>query len=352
MASDSLAVVLHGVNDVRLQEVAPPRPAAGQVLLAMDTVSICGTDVSFLTKGHVGDYVINKPMIMGHEPSGVVVELGEGVQNLCVGDRVAVEPGVPCGTCERCLAGNYNLCPRSVCCATPPHDGAMRRLYAHAANFCHRLPAGVSLEEGALMEPLSVCVHACRRAGVSPGDRVLICGAGPIGLMSVMVARAMGATEFVATDIYDDRLELARKLGVQHVLNVSGEKSAEQLTDSVIRLLGGRRADRTIECSGAELSLQLSILATRSCGVVSMVGLGADRATVPLVDAALREVDLHGCRSYPGCYPAAIALVASGRVNLQPLITHRFPLKKALQALETVRLRRGGAVKVLVKCNE
>ena len=145
---------------------------------------------------------MNAPMILGHETAGTVVELGEGVTHLKVGDRVAVEPGVPCYKCDQCMDGKYNLCPDVIFCATPPIDGTLTRLYCHeGANFCFKLPDNMSYEEGALLEPLSVGVHACRRAGVTGGDTILICGAGPIGLVTLLSARAFGATNIAITDI-------------------------------------------------------------------------------------------------------------------------------------------------------
>jgi len=158
-----------------------------EVLLAMDSVGICGSDVHYLAHGRIGDFVLTKPMIIGHESAGVVAKLGKKVTTLKVGDRVAIEPGVPCRKCDHCKQGKYNLCPGMVFCATPPYDGNLTRYYKHAADFCFKLPDHVTMEEGALLEPLSVGVHACKRAEVTLGSKVLILGAGPIGLVTLMV---------------------------------------------------------------------------------------------------------------------------------------------------------------------
>ena len=190
------------------------------VLIRMQEVGICGSDVHYWTKGCIGDFVVKAPMVLGHEASGIVHEVGECVTHLkkgistiikneygirsCdlfyyTGDRVAIEPGVPCSLCDFCKNGQYNLCGDVFFCATPPDHGNLCRFYTHAADFCYKLPDHVSLEEGALLEPLSVGVHACRRAGVAIGKTVLICGAGPIGLVCLLTAKAMGASSVLIT---------------------------------------------------------------------------------------------------------------------------------------------------------
>ena len=346
---ENLGVVLHAKNDVRVQPLPMPTAGPGEVVVRMDSVGICGSDVSYVYKGEIGHFVVRAPMVLGHESSGVVHALGEGVTELRVGDRVAIEPGVPCRRCELCKRGTYNLCPDVVFCATPPVHGNLCRYYRHAADFCHRLPDSVSLEEGALMEPLSVGVHACRRAGVQAGHRVLVCGAGPIGLVSLLAARAMGAVEVVVTDISASRLQLAAKLGAQHTLLVDS-KDAPALAERVAALLGGHQPDVTIECSGAESSIQLAIHATASGGVVVLVGMGPAVVSVPIIHAATREVDIRGIFRYANCYPTAIELVRRGVIDVRPLITHRFPLEQSVEAFETARTGAGGAVKVMIKC--
>lgn len=184
----------------------------------MDKVGICGSDVHYWVNGRIGDFVVTKPMVLGHEAAGVVQEVGKGVTHLkagCIsyafcknliliflfilGDRVAIEPGVPCRTCDYCKGGRYNLCLEMAFCATPPFDGNLARFYTHAADFCYKLPDHMTMEEGALLEPLSVAVHACRRAGVTIGQKILICGAGPIGLVCLLTAKAMGASTVIIT---------------------------------------------------------------------------------------------------------------------------------------------------------
>jgi len=347
---DNLTAILYKTDDIRLEQQDIVEPAPDQVLLKMDSVGICGSDVHYWTHGAIGDFIVKAPMVLGHEAAGVVAKLGSNVTNLKVGDRVAIEPGVPCGGCSYSKSGAYNLCINMKFCATPPVHGNLARYYAHSANYCYKLPDNVSLEEGALMEPLAVGVHACRRAGVSLGKRVLICGAGPIGLVNLLTAKAMGASEVIITDIMDNRLEVAKSMGADYTYKATRGKTAEDMAADVKELLGGEMPDITIECSGVESSVRFGIMATKSGGCLVLVGLGKPEIMMPIVNAAVREVDIRGIFRYANCYPTAIAMVASGKVDVKPLITHRFKLEETLQAFETAKTGAGGAIKVMIKC--
>jgi len=350
MTEDNLTAILYKVDDIRLEQTPVPEPAEGQVLLKMDSVGICGSDVHYWTHGAIGDFIVKAPMILGHEAAGIVAKVGSNVKHLQVGDKVAIEPGVPCRMCNFCKTGVYNLCLNMQFCATPPVHGNLSRYYVHAADFCYKLPDNMSLEEGALMEPLAVGVHACRRAGVNLGKRVLICGAGPIGLVNLLTAKVMGATEVIVTDIMDNRLEVAKSMGATHTYKATREKTPEQMADDIEALFGGNKPDVTIECSGVEASVRFGIFATKSGGVMVLVGLGKPEITIPIVNAAVREVDIRGIFRYANCYPAAIAMVASGKVDVKPLITHRFQLEDTIAAFETAKTGAGGAIKVMIKC--
>merc|ERR1712062_311878 len=233
---DNLTAILYKTDDIRLEQQDIVEPAPDQVLLKMDSVGICGSDVHYWTHGAIGDFIVKAPMVLGHEAAGVVAKLGSNVTNLKVGDRVAIEPGVPCGGCSYSKSGAYNLCINMKFCATPPVHGNLARYYAHSANFCFKLPDNVSLEEGALMEPLAVGVHACQRAGVALGKTVLICGAGPIGLVNLLTARAMGASEVIVTDISENRLEMAKKMGASGTFLVQRGTTSEENALSIAKL--------------------------------------------------------------------------------------------------------------------
>ncbi|KAI4829790.1 hypothetical protein CgunFtcFv8_020728 [Champsocephalus gunnari] len=349
MAGENLSVVLHAKGDLRLENRPIPEPGPNEVLLQMHSVGICGSDVHYWQNGRIGDFVLTKPMVLGHEAAGRVMKVGSEVKHLKVGDRVAIEPGVPREMDELFKNGRYNLSPTIFFCATPPDDGNLCQYYKHSANFCYKLPENVTFEEGALIEPLSVGIHACRRAGVTLGTTVLICGAGPIGLVCLLVAKAMGASQVVITDLAPERLTMAKELGADFQLTVKRGDAPQQLAESVEEKLGAQ-PHVTIECSGVESSIQTAIYATRPGGVVTLVGLGAEMANIPLIHAAVREVDIRGVFRYCNTWPMAVAMLASGKVNVKPLVTHRFPLEQALQAFETTR--QGLGIKVMLKCDQ
>eukprot|EP00128_Syssomonas_multiformis_P008003 Colp12_sorted_trinity150504_noHs@19368 len=342
----NLAAVLHGINDLRVEAIPVTPPGLNEVQISMRSVGICGSDVHYWTHGRIGDFVCTGPMVLGHESSGVVVAVGEGVTHLQPGDRVAIEPGVPCRLCQHCKGGRYNLCPGVRFCATPPIHGSLARVYNHAADFCYKLPDHVSFDEAALLEPLSVGIHACKRAGVTLGSKVLICGAGPIGLVCLLVAKAAGAAVVGITDLDEGRLAVAKRLGADHTFKVT-RQDAKEFAANVAATLGGQ-ADVAIECSGAEPAIRTAIFSTASGGCVVLVGLGAAEVKMPIVDAATREVDIRGIFRYANTYPTALAMVASGKVDVKPLVTHRFTLADSVKAFEVARDMRDGAIKVII----
>ncbi|XP_020663746.3 sorbitol dehydrogenase [Pogona vitticeps] len=343
----NLSVVVHKAGDLRLENRPIPEPGPNEVLLKMHSVGICGSDVHYWQHGRIGDFVVKNPMVLGHEASGTVIKVGSSVTNLKKGDRVAIEPGVPREIDEFCKNGRYNLSPTIFFCATPPDDGNLCRYYKHDASFCYKLPDNVTFEEGALIEPLSVGIHACRRAGVTLGSKVFICGAGPIGLVTLLIAKVMGAAQVVISDLSAPRLEKAKEIGADFTLQVKSE-SPEEVGRAVKDLLGCM-PDITIECTGAQPCIQAGIYATRSGGTLVLVGLGPEMVTVPIVNAAVREVDIRGIFRYCNTWPMAIAMLASKKVNVQPLVTHRFPLEKATEAFEATR--QGVGIKIMLKCD-
>ncbi|XP_007907182.1 sorbitol dehydrogenase isoform X2 [Callorhinchus milii] len=344
---ENLAVVVHAAEDLRLETRPIPDPGPHEVLLRINSVGICGSDVHFWKHGKIGDFIVRKPMVLGHEASGTVLKAGCEVTHLKPGDRVAIEPAVPRENDEFCKAGRYNLSPTIFCCATPPGDGNLCRFYVHNASYCYKLPDNMSFEEGALVEPLSVGIHACRRAGVSLGNKVFICGAGPIGLVCLLAAKAMGASQVTICDLSTQRLEKAKEMGADFTVMVS-KQSPQALAQTVEACLGSM-PEITIECTGAEVCTQAGIYATRSGGVLVLVGAGPDMVKVPLVNATVREVDIRGVFRYCNTWPMAIAMLASGKVDVKPLVTHRFPLEQAIKAFETTA--RGQGIKVMLKCD-
>ncbi|XP_075242692.1 sorbitol dehydrogenase-like [Convolutriloba macropyga] len=288
----NLSALLVEKDEIRMVNLGIPEPKQTQVLIQMGSVGICGSDVHYWKHMQIGSFIVKEPMILGHESSGTVIKVGSGVKNLQVGDRVAIEPGVPCGRCEFCVSGVYNLCPDIEFLATPPYHGSLRQYHCHEAAFCFKLPDHVTLEEGALLEPLAVGVQANKRAGVTFGDVVLICGAGPIGLVNLMVAKAAGASQVICTDIDDKRLQFASECGADNVLNVRGLSDMEA-SEKIIALFGNKRPNRVIECSGAQSSVRTGLYAIRAGGKMALVGMAPnDDVTLPMITSSVKEVDI------------------------------------------------------------
>jgi L-iditol 2-dehydrogenase len=336
--SANRAAVLHAPGEVRVEERPHPRPGPLEVVVEVRSVGVCGSDVHYYEHGRIGGFVVEQPLVLGHESMGVVVERGERARRHEVGTRVAMEPGIPCGRCEQCRHGRYNLCPHVEFFATPPIDGAFARYVAIHEDFAYALPDAVSDDEGALLEPLSVGLWACWKGGVGAETSVLVTGAGPIGLLAMQVARALGATDVTVTDINPHRLEVARRTGASRVLDVRETPLAES----------GVQADVLLECAGHPASLADGIRALRPAGVAVAVGMGPEEdATVPMATIQEREVTLTGTFRYANTYPAALALVADGRVDLGSIVTGHFGLDEAEAALRATR-EDPGSIKPMV----
>ncbi|XP_046553941.1 sorbitol dehydrogenase-like [Haliotis rubra] len=346
MTDTNLSAVLYKVQDLRLVDRPIPEPKQGEVQISMRTVGICGSDVHYWHSGAIGHFVVKAPMLLGHECAGVVSKVGEGVTHLKEGDRVAIEPGVPCRQCDLCKDGRYNLCPDVFFLATPPDSGALARYHTHAADFVFKLPDNVSFEEGSMIEPLSVGLHACRRAGVKLGGRVMVCGAGPIGLCAMLCAKAMGAAGVCMTDIDAKRLEFARQVGATSTVLVD-TKDVEDVAAKVREALGGA-PDFSIEASGAQFCVELGVVATKTGGTFVVVGHGPSHVQIPIVNTVAREIAIKGSFRYVNTWPAAIAMISSGKINVKPLVTHRFQLEETLDAFNTAKS--GVGVKVMINC--
>ncbi|WP_090587605.1 NAD(P)-dependent alcohol dehydrogenase [Arthrobacter subterraneus] len=316
------ASILRKQGDIALEQVGVPPLDDDQVLVQVAAVGVCGSDVHYYEHGRIGDYVVDHPLVLGHELSGRIVAVGATVDPARIGERVAVEPQRPCRVCDQCRQGRYNLCPDIEFYATPPIDGAFTEYVAIQADFAFPIPDNVSDEAAALIEPLSVGIWACQRAKIGPGSRVLIAGAGPIGIIAAQTARAFGATEIHITDISPDRLAFALQHGATHALDAR--------TDSV----AGLDVDAFIDASGAPQAVRSGIKAVGPAGRVILVGLGADDVELPVSYIQNREIWLSGVFRYANTWPLAIQLVADGKVDLDVLVTAHFGLSEAEAALQ------------------
>ncbi|KAK4058657.1 hypothetical protein OIO90_000101 [Microbotryomycetes sp. JL221] len=337
----------HGPQ-LNLIEKPKMKPQHGQVVVHVRATGICGSDVHFWKHGRIGDtMVVRCTCGAGHESAGQVIELGPGVDNLKVGDRVAIEAGVPCGSCEFCKKGKYNACPDVVFFSTPPYHGTLTRYHVHPAAWLHKLPDSISFEEGSLLEPLAVALAGIERAQLKLGDPTLICGAGPIGLVSLLAAKAAGATPIVITDIAQSRLDFASKLvsGVQTVLVERGNSPKD--VANKIKQVSGQDLGMTVslECTGVESSVQTAIFSAKFGTTVFVIGVGNDRMTLPFMHMSANEIDLKLQYRYANQYPKAIRLVQGGLIDLKPLVTHRFALENAIEAFETAADINSGSIK-------
>lgn len=319
--------VLRGAHDLVVEERPDPVPSPREVLVRIASVGVCGSDVHYFEHGRIGSFTVESPLVLGHEPSGVVVALGDDVSTLRVGQRVSIEPGTPDYTCEQCRAGRYNLCHGMRFFATPPIDGAFAELVTVHEQFAHPVPDSMSDDAAALLEPLSVGLWACRKGQVTAGSRVLVTGAGPVGLLAAQVAMALGAADVTVTDVNEHRLEVARSLGVGTAI----DSSATTLAQADVH------ADVLLECSGRPDALSEAIGAVAPAGHVVLVGMGVDEVPLPVSRIQERELLVTGTFRYAHTWPAAIALTASGRVALDPLVTGHYGLDDVEKALTATR---------------
>jgi len=325
MAHNKISVLTADLA-VETRTVEAPLPNSHQVQIAVKSVGVCGSDIHYWEHGRIGPYVVESDLVLGHEASGVVTAIGSDVTSISVGDRVAIEPGVPCGHCHECRMGRYNLCPEVQFFATPPVDGAFAQFVVIDENFAHRVPDSMSFDEAALIEPLSVGVWACKKAKVAPGSRVLVPGAGPVGLMCAKVARASGAIEVTVTDVNLERLKAAAAMGF--TIHRSGVDQA--LTEKSFTAV--------IECSGNVHAINTAIRAAAPASVVVLVGMAADgNVTVPVDVIQGRELWLTGTFRYAHTYPTAIGLVSSGAVIISDLVSASYDLGNVENALGHAR---------------
>jgi D-xylulose reductase len=341
--------VLKGDKDVTFEDRPIPKiEDPYSVLLQINYTGICGSDIHYWQHGRIGTYVVKEPMVLGHESAGTVLETGEKVTTLKKGDRVAMEPGIPCRRCVRCKEGKYNLCFEMAFAATPPIDGTLAKYYVLPEDFCYKLPDSMSLEEGALMEPLAVAVHVTKQASIKTGDSVVVFGAGPVGLLCCAVAKAFGAAKVISVDIVKPRLDFAKEFaatGIYESQKISAQENAQNIKDQHDMPIG---ADAAIDASGAEPSVQTAINVLRTGGTYVQGGMGKDDCVFPIMAACVKELTVKGSFRYgPGDYPTAVQLCSSGQIDVKKLISKKVSFDDAVQAFEDIK--NGKGIKVLIE---
>lgn len=338
--------VMNGVGKMGFVEREIPQPADNEVLVKLEYVGICGSDMHYYETGRIGDYVVEPPFVLGHEPGGVVVEIGKNVTHLKVGDRVALEPGKTCGHCEYCREGKYNLCPDVVFFATPPVDGVFQEYVAHEAALCFKLPENVDTLEGALIEPLAVGFHAANQGGAHAGQTAVVFGAGCIGLVSMMALKAEGVSRVYVVDIMQKRLDKAMELGATGVINSMNTDVQEEIG----RLTEGKGVDLVIETAGMEVTTRQAIHVTKKGATIVLVGYSkTGEMTLPLSLALDKELTFMTVFRYRHIYPMAIEAVASGKVNLKGIVSNIFNFDDIQAAMDKSVSDKANIVKSVVK---
>ncbi|HBA96477.1 MAG TPA: alcohol dehydrogenase [Lachnospiraceae bacterium] len=341
--------VMLGVGKMGFEERDIPAPKDDEVLVKLEYVGICGSDLHYYETGAIGDYVVKPPFVLGHEPGGIVVETGKNVKHLKAGDRVALEPGKTCGHCEFCKTGRYNLCPDVVFFATPPVDGVFQEYVAHEADLCFKLPDNVSTMEGALIEPLAVGFHAAMQGGAKAGQTAVVMGAGCIGLVTMMALKAMGVSKVYVVDIMEKRLQKAMELGADGVINGSQTNAEEEIT----RLTGGRGCDLVIETAGTQVTTIQAIHMAKKGSTIVLVGYSkSGEMTLPMSLVLDKELTFKTVFRYRHIYPMAIDAVAAGKVNLKGIVTDVFSLDEAQKAMDYSVNYKADIVKAVIHITE
>ena len=341
------AVVLEGIGDIRLRDIEVPgtlEPAAGEVRVAIKAVGICGSDVHYLKHGRIGDFIVNEPMVLGHEAAGVVTAVGAKVSHLKVGDRVCMEPGIPDFGSRQTLEGHYNLDPAVRFWATPPIHGCLTPEVVHPAALTYKLPDNVSFAEGAMVEPLAIGVYAAAKGAIRPGDIAVVAGAGTIGMMVALAALASGCSEVIVSDVAKAKLDIIAKVpGV-----IAVDLTREKLADVVARRTAGKGADLFFEASGAPKAFDDMLDVVTQGGRVVLVGMPQDRVPLDVVALEVKEISLTGIFRYANVWDRTLALLGSGKIDVKPLISASYPFDKSIEAFERAAQQNPSDVKVQI----
>lgn len=343
------AAVMTDLMKVEIQEVEVPKPKPDEVLIKIEYVGVCGSDLHYYEHGRIGDFLVETPFILGHEAAGTVVETGSGVKDLKVGDRVALEPGKTCGKCEFCKSGKYNLCKDVIFFATPPVNGVFQEYVAHEAGLCFKLPENVSTMEGALVEPLAVGLHAASQGGATLGQTAVVTGTGCIGLCSLLSLKAMGVSKIIVVDIMEKRLQKALELGADYVINGKDEDAVER----IMELTDDKGFDLGIETAGSQLTASQLIKAAKKGSTIVFVGYSASgEMTLPIGMALDKELNFKTVFRYRNIYPMAIEAVSKGQIKVKDIVTNYFELDDIQNALDTCVKDKANVVKGVIKIGD
>ncbi len=338
--------VMTDLRKVEIQERPIPQPKDNEALVKVEYVGICGSDLHYYEAGRIGNFIVETPFVLGHEAGGTVVEVGKNVKNLKVGDRVALEPGKTCGHCEFCKQGKYNLCPDVVFFATPPVDGVFQEYVAHEAGLCFKLPENVSTMEGALIEPLAVGMHAASQGDAHLGQTAVVTGAGCIGLVSLLALKARGVSKVIVVDVMDKRLEKAKELGADYVINGMKEDTVAR----IMEITEGKGFDLGIETAGSQITASQQIKAAKKGATIVFVGYSASgEMTLPIGMALDKELTFKTVFRYRNIYPTAIDAVSTGKIDIKGIVTNYYELDDIQNALDSCVDNKADIVKGVIK---
>lgn len=342
------AAVYYPGQGIQVDEKPVPPLDVDKLLVKVVAAGICGSDMHYYKDGHIGEWWIRQPHVLGHEFSGIVAGIGSQVEGFSVGDRVAIEPIIPCETCHACEAGLYNLCTNLRFTGSPHTDGAFQEYVITRPRFTHKIPESMSLKQAALVEPTSIAVHAVHQSAMQAGASIAIIGAGPIGLLTLAVALARGASQAYISDLDDFRLEKARQLGATATINARDDvvKGINKLTDE-------KGVDIVFEAVGHHSTLEAGLNIVRPDGTLLVIGVSPEEhVSFNMMLAQSKEVTVIPVYLGRNAFPTAMELVASGQVDAELIVTHIFPLSEAKEAMETAAYQKDFAIKVMFDMNQ
>ena len=338
------AAILYKPMDMRIEEIDVPQISSNEVLVKMKRVGICGSDVHFYLNGRIASFVVKEPLILGHECSGEVVEVGEEVSNIRPGQRVVIEPGFVCGKCFYCRSGRYNLCREVKFYGAPPFHGTFAEYVKAPKQNVYPIPENMSYEEGAMIEPFAVGMMAAKMGKVSVNDIVAVLGAGPIGQMVLQAAKVHGAPEIYVTDVIDYRLDYAKRYGASEIINAAKEDVIERMK----ALTDGEGVDVAIDASGTSSAIRQAVDFVKPGGRIVLVGYPAGDVPLPIAEMISKELTLQGIHRYANVYSAAIKAVSSGKAVVKPYVTHIFPFERILEGFEAHIKKIGNPMKIQI----
>lgn len=338
--------VMKEIGKIEIEERTLAEPKDNEVIVKVEYCGVCGSDIHYYEHGKIGDFVVTAPIVLGHEAAGVVVETGKKVQNIKIGDRVTIEPGHTCGTCEFCRSGKYNLCPDVVFMATPPYDGAFAEYVVYPSEWVYRLPDTMDTMEGALVEPFSVGLHAVRQSGAQAGKSAAILGSGCIGLCTLLALSASGVKEIYVADVIQKRLDMATELGAVQAINARDENTVEK----IMELTEGKGVDLVFETAGSEITAKQTVDLVAKGGCITMVGMAADpNYRIDFGKLQGKEAHIQTVFRYRNLYPTAIQIIDRCKLPLKKIATDMYSFRDTAKALEDSVNKKAEMVKTVIR---